>query len=325
MNQQRMKRITALALAAAAVMSVNAGALFGWGKQPTEPQEGAPIAQELSITTYRGIPYRTQFLASDREGEDIAYAVETPPRKGTVVIDGAEFIYTPDEGITGSDSFTYTATDSTGHVSQPAKVTVQIEKTRSGVTYRDTEDPATAAAAQHLAEEGIFIGARIGDMYCFEPERPVSRSEFLAMVMETSGREVTAVSMTGFCDDRVIPTWAKAYAAAGVADDVIRGTVTEDGVAFRGDEAITFNEAATVLNRVLDLEDVDLAVWYADRETVPSWAAQAVGNMEAASVLAVGSFGSSALDEEVTRADAAKMLSAARTLLDGAKPLARWK
>lgn len=316
MNLQRMKRIAALALAASVGLSVNAGALFGWGKQPQEPREGAPIARELSITTYRGIPYRTQFLASDGEGEDLTYAVETAPRKGTVVIDGAEFTYTPDEGVTGSDSFTYTAADSAGNVSQPTKVTILIEKTRSGVTYQDTEDPAVAAAAQHLAEAGIFTGTGIGGTYRFEPERPVTRGEFLALVLETSGREVSAVTMTGFCDDRAIPAWARAYAAAGVADGVIRGTATDEGVAFRGEEAITFNEAATVLNRVLDLEDVDLSVWYADRETVPSWAAQAVGNMEAVSVLEAGSFGSGALDEAVTRADAAKMLSAAKTLLE---------
>lgn len=322
MNLQRMKRLTALTLASSVVLSVNAAALFGWGKQAEQPQEGAPVAQEISFSTYRDIPYRTQFLASDSEGEDITYAVETAPRKGTVVIDGAEFTYTPDEGITGSDSFTYTAADSAGNVSLPAKVTILIEKTRSGVTYSDTEDPATAAAAQHLAEAGIFTGANIGGTYCFEPERTVTRGEFLAMVMETSGREVSAVTMTGFCDDEAIPTWSKAYAAAGVADGVIRGTATAEGVAFRGGEAITFNEAATVLNRVLDLGDVDLAVWYADREAVPSWAAQAVGNMEAVSVLAVGSFGSEALNEAVTRADAARMLSAAKTLLDGEEPKA---
>ena len=32
-----------------------------------------------------------------------------------------------------------------------------------------------------------------------------------------------------------------------------------------------------MLNRVLDLGDVELEVWYADRDAVPSWAAQAVG------------------------------------------------
>ena len=125
------------------------------------------------------------------------------------------------------------------------------------------------------------------------------------------------VTLTGFYDDEAIPTWAKAYAAAGVADGIIQGVSTAEGVAFQGDEPITFNEAATVLNRVLAVEDVDLAGWYADREAVPSWAAQAVGNMEAVSVLAAGSFGSAAMGENVTRADAAQMLSAAGTLLEG--------
>ena len=247
----------------------------------------------------------------------MTYAVVQEPKKGTVTIDGVNFTYTPNKGATGGDSFTYTATDSAGNISLPATVTVTIEKTRSGVTYADTGDSKAAAAAQRLAEEGIFTGAKIGDQYYFEPDRPVSRSEFLAMVLETAGREVTAVTMTGFCDDEAIPTWAKAYAAAGVADGIVQGKVTAEGAAFRGDETITFNEAATVLDRVLDLGDVDLDVWYADRDTVPSWAAQAVGNMEAVSVLSVGSFGSAAMETPVTRADAARMLCAAKTLLEG--------
>ena len=68
---------------------------------------------------------------------------------------------------------------------------------------------------------------------------------------------------------------------------------------------------------MLDLGDVDLSVWYADREAVPSWAAQAVANMEAVSVLSAGSFGSAAMTGQVTRADAARMLCAAGQLLHG--------
>ena len=294
-----MKRVSALALAVALLLSVNAGALFGKKKAPAEAAEGAPIAQEISISTYRGIPYQAQFLATDSEGEDMTFAIVDQPRKGI---------------------FTYTATDSSGNVSLPATVTVTIEKTRSGVTYADTADSAAAAAAQYLAEEGIFTGAKIGDTYYFEPDKTVSREEFLAMTLETAGRDVSAVTMTGFYDDEAIPTWAKAYAAAGVTDGIIRGTSTAEGVAFRGGEPITFNEAATVLNRVLDLGDVDLSVWYADREAVPSWAAQAVANMESVSVLSAGSFGSDAMSEPVTRADAAWMLSAAGQLLDGEEP-----
>ena len=117
---------------------------------------GAPVARELEIATYRNIPYRAQFLSTDPEGEDVTYALDTAPGRGTVEIRGAEFVYTPAEGRTGTDRFTYTATDSAGHVSSPAEVTVRIDKVKSGVTYADTAGSAAAAAAQHLAEEGIL-------------------------------------------------------------------------------------------------------------------------------------------------------------------------
>ena len=115
-----------MTLAAALVLAGSASALFGKKQAETVPEEGAPIAQELEIRTYRGIPYQTQFLAGDSEGDDMTYAVVEEPRKGTVTIDGANFTYTPDDGVTGGDSFTYTATDSAGHLSQPATVTVSI-------------------------------------------------------------------------------------------------------------------------------------------------------------------------------------------------------
>ena len=56
MTMQTMKRTFALALTAALLLSVNAGALFGKKKAPAEAAEGAPSAQESSISTYRGIP-----------------------------------------------------------------------------------------------------------------------------------------------------------------------------------------------------------------------------------------------------------------------------
>lgn len=188
MKTQLMKRAAALCLAVVLTLSVNAAALFG-GKEKAQPAEGSPTAQALEIRTYRGIPYHAQFLAAGGEGEDLTFTVEKEPKKGTVQIDGASFTYTPEGDSTGSDSFTYTATDSAGRVSQPATVSVTIEKAKSGVTYADTADSTAAVAAQDLAEAGIFTGAKIGDQYYFEPDKPVSRSEFLAMVMETAGDE----------------------------------------------------------------------------------------------------------------------------------------
>jgi len=311
-----VNRIAALTLAAVLALGGSASALFG-KKSETLPQEGGPEARDVELQTYRGIPVQGQFLASDQEGADLTFAVAEEPKKGSVEVEGALFTYTPKEGASGADRFTYTATDSQGRVSDPATVTVTIEKTKSGVAYSDTQDSKAAAAAQRLAEEGIFTGSKIGGQYYFQPDKNVSRSEFLAMVLETAGREAPAVTVTGFCDDEAIPTWAKAYVSAGVSDGIVQGRPTAEGLAFRGDDAITFNEAAALLDRTLDTGDVDLDVWYADREAAPSWAAQAVGNLEAVSVLSAGSFGSPTMEAYVTRADAAQMLSAAKTLLDG--------
>lgn len=315
--RQRVISTAVLSLTAVLLLSLTVTAWFGGGQKQPQEDAGAPVAQDLSVTTYRGIPYQAQFLASDEEGSDLTFAVVDEPKRGTVTVDGANFTYTPKDGVTGTDRFTYTAADSDGHTSQPATVSVTIEKTKSGVTYRDMDGNPAAAAAQSLAEQGVFVGAKLGDGYYFEPDRPVSRSEFLAMALETAGRKASSVTRTGFCDDEAIPTWAKAYAAAGVADGIVQGSATPDGAAFRGDAPICWNEAAAMLNRLLDVEDVDLSVWYADRTQTPSWAAQAVGNLEAVNVLAVGSFGSDTLERTVTRADAAQMLSAAQVLLDG--------
>lgn len=303
----------------AALLSTPALALFGGkaDKTAAETAPGAPIAQALEIRTYRGVPYQGKFQAADPEGDAVTFAVEREPKRGTVTVEGDVFTYTPEGNKTGRDSFTYVATDAGGNASAPAEVTVTVEKTRSGVEYADMKDDPAAPAAQALAENGIFTGGKIGDQYFFEPDRPVSRNEFLAMTMETAGLEATAVTMTGFCDDEAIPTWAKAYAAAGLTEGVIQGVATEEGVAFRGEEPVTFNEAAAILDRVLSVGDVDLSAWYADREAVPSWAAQAVGNMESVNVMAAGSFGSGSLDQTVTRADAAMMLASAGTLLKG--------
>lgn len=67
------------------------------------------------------------------------------------------------------------------------------------------------------------------------------------------------VQMTGFCDDASIPTWAKGYAVSALNAGVVSGVSTAEGVAFRANDAITLNEAAVVLNRLLRVTDVDLS------------------------------------------------------------------
>ena len=76
------------------------------------------------------------------------------------------------------------------------------------MTYADMDGNPAHFAALKLAEEGILIGERMGNNYFFNPDKVVSRGEFVAMAITCLGFEVvTPVTKTGFADDSDTPTW----------------------------------------------------------------------------------------------------------------------
>lgn len=301
-----------LLLLAAAPVS----ALFGRGGEETvETAEGAPTARELSARVYRGIPYTGTLSALDREGDAVRFSLVTAPRKGTVTLDGDTFVYTGAANRGGADSFTYTVTDADGRTSAPASVSLTLMRSRTGVTYDDMDGSAAYTAAVDLAEHGVLVGAQVGDSRFFEPERTVTRGEFVMMALASAGLETDEVALTGFADDAELPAWAKGCAVSALQSGLIRGVDTAEGVAFRASEEITLSEAAVVLDRLLRVTDVDMSGY--SGEDAAAWCAQAVANLEAVCVLESGSFSGSDWQRPLTRAEAAQLLSAAMTLAEG--------
>lgn len=289
----------------------SASALFGREKETPRAADGAPVAENMEVRVYRGVPYEGVFRAVDNEGGTLAFDIVTQPKKGTAELteDGLGFVYTP-AGKLGADSFTYTATDEEGNVSLPATVSLTIERAASGVFYADMAGERAHTAALDLAEHGVFVGAKVGQDYFFEPQRTLTRGEFVAMALAAMDLQAEEVSMTGFCDDASIPTWAKGWAVSALNAGVISGVGTAEGVAFRAGDGITLNEAAVVLNRLLRVTDVDLS----DYDAADAWCAQAVANLQSVSVIESGRFSAEEMRGGVTRAQAAELLSAAMTL-----------
>ena len=286
-------------------------ALFGREKEQPRAADGAPVAENMEIRAYRGVAYTGAFRAVDNEGGTLAFDIVTQPKKGTAALtdDGLGFVYTP-SGKLGVDSFTFTATDAEGNVSMPATVSITVERASSGVFYADMlGDPAHTAAVD-LAEHDVFVGARVGESWFFEPERTLTRGEFVAMAMAAMGCRADDVSMTGFCDDASIPTWAKGYAVSALNAGVISGVGTAEGVAFCAGSDVTLNEAAVMLNRLLRVTDVDLS----DYDAGEAWCAQAVANLQSVSVIESGRFSEEEMRSGMTRSQAAELLSAAMTL-----------
>ena len=273
---------------------------------------GAPVAENLELTTYKNVAVTDRFSAVDPEGDLLTYRLVKKPARGSVTIgEDGQFVYTPYENKTGKDSFTYIAMDTVGNASDPATVKVKIEKPDTKVTYADLDGHPAHKAAIRLAEEGVFVGECMGGAYFFQPDAAITRSEFVAMAMNAAGVDtLEGVTRTGFADDDSIPTWAKPYVSSALKCGLVQGTADAEGkVVFRAEDSITTAEAAVLLDRVLSVTDVDAQTFAAD---APAWAAQSAANLSTCGVLPADT----GLTETLTRGEAAELLATALDLMD---------
>ena len=283
----------------------------------------APIAQNIALETYKGACVSGQFEAFDAEGEAVIFNILTSPQKGDVAVtDGCKFVYSPHEGKKGTDEFTYTATDESGNISAPAKVTIKIRKNEAGIKYSDMSERSAESAAITLAERGIFTGECIGSGYLFRPDESVTRGEFLAMCFAAAGTEITDASLrTTFLDDGDLSPWLRPYVAAAQASGMIRGCVSCDGErVFLPDSPITVSQACVMLNNAFGITDV-VGVFGADSVEAGE-ALQAAANLSSCGIID----DSFAMSETLTREKAAVMLSGALDVTDtrGGASLLKW-
>lgn len=288
-----------------------------------------PVAENMEFSTYKNVAYTGQFSAVDPEGDLITFQLVDKPARGSITLSedgGAEFVYTPYENKTGKDSFTYVAIDSVGNTSEEATVKVRIEKPSTKVTYADMAGHPAYNAAIRLAEEEIFVGASMNGTHYFQPDIPLTRVEFLAMAMEAVDTDVLeGVTATGFYDDSAIQTWAKPYVASALKSGTVQGSISSDGqVVFCGNDTITQTEAAVLLNRMLSVSDVSAETWGGDTTLIPTWACQAVMNLESVGVLNGLTESGLYLSDTVTRANAAQMLSSALELIENREDSRAW-
>ncbi|RAV21273.1 DUF4832 domain-containing protein [Paenibacillus contaminans] len=92
-----------------------------------EPSNQAPVAQDGAVTTQANKAVSGAVGASDADGDTLAYSIVTNGLKGTsVILASGTFVYTPNPGATGTDTFTFRAYDGKEY-SNIATVTVTIQ------------------------------------------------------------------------------------------------------------------------------------------------------------------------------------------------------
>ncbi|KOO05559.1 hypothetical protein AKJ17_01850, partial [Vibrio nereis] len=90
-------------------------------------ENGAPLGDDLSVSTQEDTPVSGKVNATDVDGDDLTYTVNDTPTNGSVSIDAeGNWTYTPDEDFHGSDNFTITVDDGNGGVDQ-VNIDIKVE------------------------------------------------------------------------------------------------------------------------------------------------------------------------------------------------------
>jgi len=263
----------------------------------------APVAEDFAVETYKNLSNTGKLKVRDPEEQAMTYTVTRQPRRGTVSIsEDGSFTYTPRKNKVGIDSFAYTAADPAGNVSREATVTVTILKPSDATQYTDTIGHDCRFAAEWMKHTGIFVGESVANQSCFQPDREVSRGEFVSMLVKTMEIPVDEyLTYTGYQDK--VPQWLRPYLSAAIRAGITAGLPYEE--TFAADTPITGAEVSVMLQNALDLSDSRQTM--AEENGIPLWAASALQAVQEQGF---------ALDADtvMTRAQAAQVLYQAAKL-----------
>ncbi|MDY3071379.1 MAG: S-layer homology domain-containing protein [Eubacteriales bacterium] len=153
-----------------------------------------------------------------------------------------------------------------------------------------------------MADAGVINGYADGT---FRPDRPITRAEFVALVVRRYQPKGTYdvtwpvdVSQTNWYYD----SFVQAARAGLIPDAMLSGRL------FRGDDAITREEAAYILDRVLGLEETG-PMLYTDRGQITVYAMDAVNRVSKAGIFGGYADGTFRPQGELTRAEVAAVLA----------------
>ena len=165
------------------------------------------------------------------------------------------YVYYPKADYDGSDTLVYTATDKYGNASRTAKLDISVRENPTGLYFADMADDAAHYAAYRMCSANVMTYRRESGSYYFDPDTPVSRAEYLVMIMTVCGADtaLAAVADSAASDDGGLSSGIKGYITAAAEKGIIR---LENGK-FRPYDTVTASEASFTAARLLSLAGED--------------------------------------------------------------------
>ncbi|MBR5123526.1 MAG: S-layer homology domain-containing protein [Clostridia bacterium] len=276
----------------------------------------------LQIETYRDLPAAGTVSAYDPEGDEITYEIVRYASHGRVTLTDRHtgaYVYTPDRGYTGQDSFDYVVRDRYGNYSTSATVSITVTAPPTSVAYADIDGEENAATILKVSDRGLMNGTRVGGETYFKPAEAISRVEFLVTALQAAGITAEQVADLGdpsFADVADIPVSMRPFVSYAVQKNYVSGKAGESGLCFKPNDPITRAEASVILSNIIGYAVEDTVTAFADELALPAWSLEALTSLRALGILLCPDDNAHA-DKTMTRGDTAAWLCRTVQLMGG--------
>ena len=279
----------------------------------------APVVS-LNIETYKGLPTAGTVSAYDPEGDEMTYEIVRYASHGRVTLTDRHtgaYVYTPDAGFVGQDSFDYVVYDRYGNYSTSETVSISVVTRPASVSYADIEGEGDAAAILSISAMGLMNGTKVGGETYFKPAEAISRVEFLVTSMQAAGITAETVASAGepaVADCADIPAAMRPFVAYALQKSYVGGKTVDGQLCFKPNDPISRAEAAVLLSNIIGYAVEDTVTAFADAEAMPAWSGEALKSLRALGIL-VSPDGSAHARETMTRGATAAWLSRTMQLM----------
>ena len=267
----------------------------------------------LNVETYKDVPAAGTVSAYDPEGDEITYEIVRYASHGRVSLTDRHtgaYVYTPDSGFVGRDSFDYVVHDRYGNYSTSATVSITVTPRPDAVTYSDIDGEGHASAILSVSAAGLMNGTRVGGETYFKPHESISRVEFLVTALQAAGvtaEQVASAPTPTFADTDSISAAMRPFVSYAVEKHYIGGKTVNGEVYFKPNDSITRAEAAVILSNIIGYAVEDTVTAFADAASLPAWSEEALTSLRALGIFSVPD-GNAHPTRSMTRMDTAAWL-----------------